>query len=431
MRSRGTADSKTVCACAPVAAGGGGIEGRACAPGRTCCAPPPSIADKMSRLLMRPPAPVPGTCARSTLFSFASRRTNGELRIFSPACSPRRAGRCGAAALPAPAVAGAGLAAVCAGAGDAAAFAESAFAASAFVGADAGDAFSSSCLASGFISCFASGFTCGFAAAGTGAADAAPAPSASITPTTVCIGTVCPSATLISFSTPAAGDGISASTLSVEISNSGSSRSTFSPGFFSHFVTVPSKMLSPIWGIITSVAISVSSKNSISRQLARGGKNIVLVGQKALFKRRRERYRRVLCRDAQNRPVQILERAFARDRRDFSRDAAGARVLVNDQQLVRFFHRLQNGFFVERQQRPQIDDFRLDSLFRQFLGGFERRVHHRRVRHNRQVAPLAPHNRFPDRNRIILGGQLFLDSPVQKFVLEEKHRIIVANRRLQ
>jgi hypothetical protein len=40
------------------------------------------------------------------------------------------------------------------------------------------------------------------------------------------MGTVAPGCTRISFRTPAAGDGISASTLSVEISNSGSSRST-------------------------------------------------------------------------------------------------------------------------------------------------------------------------------------------------------------
>ena len=49
------------------------------------------------------------------------------------------------------------------------------------------------------------------------------------------------------------GDGISASTLSVEISKSGSSRWTLSPTFFIHLVTVPSAMDSPIWGMITSV----------------------------------------------------------------------------------------------------------------------------------------------------------------------------------
>src|SRR5689334_513891 len=75
--------------------------------------------------------------------------------------------------------------------------------------------------------------------------------------TTVLIATVLPSCTITSLSVPAAGEGISVSTLSVEISNSGSSRSTCSPGFFSHFVRVPSTMLSPIWGITTSVIYSV------------------------------------------------------------------------------------------------------------------------------------------------------------------------------
>src|SRR5437899_6164059 len=63
--------------------------------------------------------------------------------------------------------------------------------------------------------------------------------------------------------TPEAGAGISASTLSVEISNSGSSRWILSPGFFSHLVMVPSTMDSPIWGITMSVGI-------ISFHLARG-----------------------------------------------------------------------------------------------------------------------------------------------------------------
>src|SRR5215467_15598809 len=92
------------------------------------------------------------------------------------------------------------------------------------------------------------------AAAGAGAA--AELPAASMVATTVLMGTVWPSLILISFSTPAEGEGISASTLSVEISKSGSSRSTLSPGFFSHLVMVPSKMLSPIWGMTTSAAMA-------------------------------------------------------------------------------------------------------------------------------------------------------------------------------
>src|SRR5262249_27437509 len=76
-----------------------------------------------------------------------------------------------------------------------------------------------------------------------------------MTATTLLTGTVSPSLTRISDTTPAAGDGISASTLSVEISNSGSSRSTFSPTFLIQRTIVPSAIDSPICGITTSVAI--------------------------------------------------------------------------------------------------------------------------------------------------------------------------------
>src|SRR3712207_8072640 len=57
--------------------------------------------------------------------------------------------------------------------------------------------------------------------------------------------TVSSSATRILLSTPAAGEGISVSTLSVETSSSGSSTSTCSPSCLSHRVTVPSVTLSP------------------------------------------------------------------------------------------------------------------------------------------------------------------------------------------
>src|SRR5580698_2928376 len=82
------------------------------------------------------------------------------------------------------------------------------------------------------------------------------APASLTTATTVLICTVAPSATLISVSTPATGEGISASTLSVEISKSGSSFCTVSPAFLNHLVMVPSKIDSPIWGMITSVGMN-------------------------------------------------------------------------------------------------------------------------------------------------------------------------------
>ena len=57
--------------------------------------------------------------------------------------------------------------------------------------------------------------------------------------------TVSSSPTRISCRTPATGDGISVSTLSVETSSSGSSTSTVSPTLFSQRVTVPSVTLLP------------------------------------------------------------------------------------------------------------------------------------------------------------------------------------------
>ena len=154
-------------------------------------------------LVIRPPIPVPLTCARSILFSRAIFRTSGE---SGPAVS-------------------------------------STIAASAAAGGADGAAGAACRLRSGA------------AEPGQRAEPPQPAPSA-IRPTIVLIPTVLPSSTRISVSVPADGDGISVSTLSVEISNSGSSRSTCSPAFFNHLVRVPSTMLSPIWGMTTSIIIS-------------------------------------------------------------------------------------------------------------------------------------------------------------------------------
>src|ERR1035438_461340 len=185
--------------------GGGGGAGAGCA----CCWR--AMWPSRSCFVMRPPAPVPFTLLRSTEYSRAMRRTSGESGPAGSTGSSTGGGGGGptwtsAAGLESrPTDSAAGVAVV------------------------------------GWV-----------AAAGWAAAGAAPPPS-SMRATTVAIPTVFPSSTRTSERVPAAGDGISVSTLSVEISNSGSSRSTWSPGFFSHLVSVPSTMLSPIWGITTSV----------------------------------------------------------------------------------------------------------------------------------------------------------------------------------
>src|SRR6266566_443624 len=184
----------------------------------------------------------------------------------------------------------------------------------------------------------------GFAGAGT----AAPA-SVSKTPTTVCTGTVCPCCTLISARTPAAGAGISASTLSVEISNSGSSRLTASPIFLSHLLSVPSAMDSPICGIKTSTRAIASP--SVSRQPSRRLHDIVSLGQDEVLQSRRIRERDVVRGHAHDRPVEPFERLLVDPRRDLPGDSPGPRVFMDDEHLVGLLHGCDDRGVIHRQQR--------------------------------------------------------------------------------
>ncbi|CAB4698209.1 unannotated protein [freshwater metagenome] len=98
----------------------------------------------------------------------------------------------------------------------------------------------------------------GISTGATGALGAdAVAPSA-ITASSAPTATVESTATIIFCKTPATGDGISVSTLSVETSRSGSSTAITSPSFLSQRVTVPSVTDSPSAGIVTEKVILVS-----------------------------------------------------------------------------------------------------------------------------------------------------------------------------
>src|ERR1039458_6708089 len=78
-------------------------------------------------------------------------------------------------------------------------------------------------------------------------------PESSMTATLDPVSTVSPSSARIGVKTPAAGEGISESTLSVDTSKSGSSRATTSPTFLNHWVMIPSVTDSPSDGSVTSV----------------------------------------------------------------------------------------------------------------------------------------------------------------------------------
>src|SRR5213596_3222103 len=187
-----------------------------------------------------------------------------------------------------------------------------------------------------------------------GAGAAAPF-SVSRIATSVWTGTVCPSCTLISANTPAAGAGISASTLSVEISNSGSSRLTGSPTFLSHLLKVPSAIDSPIWGIRTSTRAIGSP--SVRRQPASGFYDVFRLRQHEIFQRRRIRDRHVVRGHTHDRPVEPFERLLIDPRRDLARDPTGPRVLVYDQDFVRLLYGRDDRGIIHRQQGAEVQYF--------------------------------------------------------------------------
>src|SRR6185503_7084188 len=275
-----------------------------------------------------------------------------------------------------------------------------------------------------------SGFGAAGAGAGAAAAGFAAAAAASVsrTATSVWTGTVWPSCTLISASVPAAGAGISASTLSVEISNNGSSRFTVSPTFLSHLLKVPSAIDSPIWGIKTSTR--AMSSPSVGRQPPGGINDIVRLGQHEVLECRRVRYGHVVRRHPHDRPVEPLERLLVDARRDLAGDPAGAGIFVHDQDFVGLLHRRHDGGIVHRQERPQVD-----HLDRQPVGLLERvrrleRLPHRgAVGDDRQVLPFPRRSRFTDRREDLFAfRQLVLDPAIQPLVLEIQHGVLIADR---
>src|SRR6266702_4167310 len=350
-------DMGTTCprASDPTAVDGGVITGAGGGVGAAEDAARASMCPRMSCFVTRPAMPVPATSRMSRLCSAAIRRTTGEERVWrSSSAVISEWGRTGRGA--------------CSG---------SRTKLTGGAGGASGGAGRATDPAGG---------ASGAAGATTGATTAAP--SAAITATTVLMGTVAPGWTRISFRTPVAGAGISASTLSVEISKSGSSRCTRSPTFFIHLVTVPSAIDSPIWGMMTSVihrpprdpdlsstpppnlphvggrdrlCTSGSASSSTPGTLViidgpDGFAPLVRVGQEVLLDGRGGGDGGVRGGHAQDGGVQVLEGPLGDEGADLAAGAPRARGLVQDDDLAGPARGGQDRLLVEGQQGPEVQD---------------------------------------------------------------------------
>src|SRR4051794_25044264 len=215
--------------------------------------------------------------------------------------------------------------------------------------------------------------------------------SVAIRAITVPTSTVVPTSTRISCSRPVAGDSTSVSILSVEIEAMISSAWTQSPTCFFHSTTVPSATETPIWGIVTSIYVSVLE------ELTHSLPDIVHLRKHRLLERRRERDRHVRRRDADDRAVEVLERALGDQRRDLCARRARLVGLVDDHDLARLADALEDRLLVERDQRAQVEH--LDAV--ELGGRLERGVDHRAVGDHGEIRALA---RDPRGERRLVGA---------------------------
>src|SRR5438309_58293 len=378
---------------------------------------PAVVAASTSRRMIRPPGPVPWISRRSSPAWAATFRASGETRRRS---ATGAAGTAAAAELTAGAGAAAGATLLGTGAAGA--------------GETAGGA-----LAAGLGPP---------ASASTGAMSS---PGSAMTPISEPTGARSPAGTTIFRRTPAPKASISTSALSVSISATMSPLWTRSPSFRSHLMTLPVSMASESLGITTLVtAMSVSPRSCESLCGSRGCRrpscrsapvrgadfadrlgDALVRGRLGALQVPGIGHRRVGAGDALDRRVEVVERLLGDEGGDLRPHPGEARARLDHDRAVGLPHRADDRLGVHRAQGSRIDHLDRQTLRVQLGGDLHRAVHHAHIGDDRHVPSLPAHDRLAEGNREVwVVGNLALDR-VERLGLDEDHRVIVADRRLQ
>ena len=99
---------------------------------------------------------------------------------------------------------------------------------------------------------------------------------------------------------------------------------------------------------------------------------IFQLGQIVVLLRRRERDRRVQAGDADDGTIEVIEGFFVDDGGNLAREPSRARVLVQDDDLVRFLHCLRDRFAIQRGEGAKVKNLYIDSFLVQDFGRFQR-----------------------------------------------------------
>src|SRR6185503_18985344 len=140
------------------------------------------------------------------------------------------------------------------------------------------------------------------------------------------------------------------------------------------------------------------------------------------------RQRNMRRRDADRRTIQIVKSLVGRDRNDLGAPPAEPRIFLDGEEPVRLPDRAEDGLRVERHERSHIDNLAIDAVFRlEPFGGLERTRHHQCQSADGGILAAAKN----------LGGTEAVDNlavrnfalgGIERLVLEENHRIGIANR---
>ena len=135
--------------------------------------------------------------------------------------------------------------------------------------------------------------------------------------------------------------------------------------------------------------------------------------------------------DAFDRGVEVVKGVVLNEGRDLSRNAAERFGLIDKDRTVGFFDAVDDGVLVERADGAEVDDLGVDVVLRlEFFRGFESVEHTATVGDEGNVGALAFDVGFSERNGEVAVGRIghVAFDPVEKSVLHEVDRIVVANR---
>src|SRR5215208_6130464 len=377
------------CICACWGCGCSGAATPSAAPSSVLWAVPLSIAARTSRSTMRPAGPEPSIFERSRSFSSASLRTMGEA-LKCPSALPSASCPPVASSVSSSSGASVSVAVACA------------------------PPPSSSPPSS------ASSSASPPPSLRSGTSSPWPWINAIASPT----GTSWPSSAISCASVPSSSASSSIVTLSVSISAMGSPWETSSPSLLSHLRRVPSSIASPILGIMTSGTLLLLL---VQNPAGRVG-NLLLAGEGHQLEVARVRSRDLGAAHPLHGSVERVEGPILDNRRHLARHPEPPPLLLDRHGPVRLLYGLDDGVFVERSQRSQVYDLRLEAVLCERVCGPQAQVDLPAVGYKGNVGSLAGDTGPAEGYGVVSIFDLAL-RPVQGTGFEKDHGVGVPDRR--